>query len=110
MTELEEKFYKTFGIEQIAYCTLFDDECRELQPCSYQNCKEEKQRVLAYPPITDHILLELVCILAKSKRYDFDNYVIFAEDTDNLKKDILFNVIARQKYIKSDVRKLFEEE
>ena len=54
MNEIEEKFYKTFGIGK--KCCFVEEQGYECgHDCSI--CDNPK-----YPPITDRILLELICI------------------------------------------------
>jgi hypothetical protein len=54
ITELEEQFYKTFGIEKQKYYA-----CKNKD---YNDVFEVK-----YPEITDRVLLELICIIANGK-------------------------------------------
>ena len=90
MNEIEEKFFKTFGINCIMQAT---------NPPQY-----------IYPPITDRILLELICIL--NKLTDFYAVEI---NYENLKEEILMSCIdwsvdaIRNKELKHQVQSLFTE-
>ena len=89
MTELEEKFYKVMGIEPIFnFCTVCEHrfENTECNLC-------DKKDVLEYPPITDHILLELLVILSKYELSIETVYFIMAESIDTLKEA---KIIAKQ--------------
>ena len=80
MTNIEEKFFKTFGIET---------RCIEKNPtycCDYEDCN--KCRGLGYPQITDRILLELICILN-----DFSDFCIEEICYECLKEEILCKCI-----------------
>ena len=93
MTELEEKFYKVMGIEPNIPITVYKKSMSEINVLRWD-----------YPPITDRILLELVCILNKT-HYK----LIMSQTIDGLKREVLFDCLAYSDDIKSDVRKLFEE-
>lgn len=113
--ELEKQFFSTFGIEpeEEKYCLW---ECRipELEhvPCS-KECKHQRHDIY-YPQITDHILLELICIDFEENPYKCRGGV----DITNVKVYILNefireyeNDLYRDKQdIKHQVRTLFEEE
>lgn len=84
MRELEEKFFKTFGIEP------------DVSEVSYFTGN------IGYPQITDRILLELICILSKTL-----TYVIPVYNIDELKQYVLSSCI---RYCdKLQVKELFEE-
>jgi hypothetical protein len=57
-TELEEQFYKMFGIEQKNKCgkDLIYPNCLN-DKCGYDNCLYYQ---IKYPKITDKVLLELI--------------------------------------------------
>ena len=85
MTEIEKQFFETFGIEPIPYCCYHDCKC-PINDVGKFNSKCPKQavtkecdaRIIQKPQITDSILLELICILAKQG--------IYLEDMDGLFK------------------------
>ena len=106
MNEIEEKFYKTFGIKYVPYydCNLSDTikprEVFPLRDCSkgeiisfckdkenYKYCKVTKVKKY-YPPITDRILLELICIA--SCYTDFRG----SKTIDDLKEKTLTSLIS----------------
>ncbi len=100
ITELEEKFYKTFGIiKAIIHPCVNERNCINDHHCG--NCYYAERHNF-YPPITDHILLELVCI---ANRSDW----LHSCEKEALKEEVLEYCIKVSKDIKSDVRKLFEE-
>ena len=124
MNEIEEKFYKTFEIKYTPYydCNLSDTikpkEVFPLRDCSkgeiisfckdkenYKYCKITKVKKY-YPPITDRILLELICIYSQRKRFILskDNYF-------SLKERLLKNLIefSDDNWIKVQVQSLFTE-
>lgn len=111
MTKLEEKFYKTFGIEkkELTKCNRDDIFCPYPEKECNINCPYYKVYKTDYPPITDHILLELVCILAKQYNIDDAELTFTQYLKTELKNEILDRCILFARYIKSDVRKLFEE-
>lgn len=62
-TELEQEFFKVFGIEQKCKSTKFDNNDQKCEECIADyiigcSCDEKY-----YPKITDHKLLEMICIL-----------------------------------------------
>lgn len=61
MSQIEKQFFDTFGIEPKTYllCTSGWD-CIDAQPC--EKCGYSKVIEDEYPPITDNILLELICL------------------------------------------------
>ena len=93
--DLEKKFFDTFGIDKLYDCYL-DPE---------------------YPEITDHILLELICILlSNNSPYMFK---LGDWDVEKLKDTVLTMCIKlpdflewedTSEYFKQQVRTLFEEE
>ena len=109
MTKQEEKFYKTFEIKRktVHVCNLPEDtDCPNLYCCNHY-CEYEGSRETDYPPITDHILLELLCILAKSDFYGY--YSFSSKNITELKERILNDCIKRESSVKTHIRKLFEE-
>ena len=99
-TELEEQFFKTFGIEQK----------RKTRPLydGYKIFWFEP-----YPEITDRKLLEMICILSQ---WDADNYYqILANNMQDLKNEILndctnFKQKLKNKYFDTQIQQLFKEE
>ena len=105
--ELEKQFFDTFGIKPKKGCTAYDkfteeeadiicnDKCAE---CSYLDD--------VYPQITDHILLELLCIAHTSPVITF-----VSRDVKSLKEEVLMVLCnwVNSRDIKQQVRTLFEE-
>ena len=117
--ELEKQFFDTFGIEPKNIST---GECKykitpefcEIDCLDCKNTIKEK----TYPQISDHILLELICILSEWRQYCDSDYVIKAINIDNLKEDILKDCLYMSNWyefkkcgkdIKHQLRTLFEE-
>lgn len=113
--ELEKTFFDTFGIEPKTI----------IEPRYSLNTEYYEKKVAYYPQITDSILLELICILAKQGIYleDIDGLLkmktyetrIVMQNADNLKDVILKTAKAACRLSKDDnfkqqVRILFEEE
>ena len=104
MNNIEEEFYKTFLIEQ--KCKNFrknDQGCEECVADYIVGCKCDAKY---YPPITDRILLELICILGTIHL----NIITQGTTIKQLKDYILNECIENRKCISEQVRKLFESE
>ena len=102
--EIEKKFFDTFGIEAKHKCTKDGN-------CYFQECSKCDWYIHTYPPITDRILLELICILASSPiRILFEAMFCGIEEVELLKNSILLTCIANKYTIEDQVRTLFEEE
>ena len=96
--ELEKQFFNTFNIEPIG-CND-NKNCTGVLDCT--QCPNAK-----YPQITDHILLELICIARTS------SVIIFvSRDVEKLKKEVLTVLChwVNCRVIKQKVRTLFEAE
>lgn len=84
--KLEKQFFDTFGIEPLIK-NIPCSECEfNLEECGCFYCNRE-----VYPQITDHILLELICILGNT------NYFLITDeglpiDIDGLKKSVLHSL------------------
>lgn len=117
MNEIEEKFYKCFGIKQLdRYLNCkenLEGECQEL--CEL--C-DKSEYVYCYPPITNRVLLELICFLSEWRIYCNDEYKIHSKNIKNLKEMVLLDCIDMFSFYKCkncekdairEVRKLFEE-
>ena len=120
MNEIEEKFYKTFGIEPLYIdgCKLADrywhneelaneygtfDQYMKIEcPAKYQDCTDECKYAFdkgIYPEITDRILLELLALIND-------------KTLDCIKKQILAKVIgimSDNPYKIKQVQSLFTE-
>lgn len=109
---IDKQFFDTFGIKPKSYlvCTSCWD-CIDAQPC--EQCHYGKLIEDEYPKITDHILLELICILSNISYFlitDEDSTI----DIDGLKKSVLHSLTLQAKFgknkcLKQQVRTLFEE-
>ena len=88
--ELEKKFFNEFEIKPKKGCTAYykfteeeadaicNDKCAE---CSYLDD--------VYPKITDHILLELLCMLADLYDSNSHGYPLLSKNMKELKEDVL---------------------
>ena len=104
INNLEKQFFDTFGIEPKLVIRLED----------WENCKDlprAEELFKHYPQITDRILLELICIVAKYYCFRWDNWINEYSSVDKLKNFILLELIGlvHQEGIKHQVRTLFEE-
>lgn len=106
--EIDKQFFDTFGIGPRLVISLEDwERCKDL-PRAEELFKH-------YPQITDHILLELICI---HNTYLGDN--LYSLDYESLKKEVLKDLINEQELrelkkdyvsydMKHQVRILFDE-
>lgn len=80
-SELENRFYETFGIEpeEEKYC-MWECKIPELEHVACNKQCEHQRHNISYPAITDRILLELICLL------DFDTH---CGNVETLKEKIL---------------------
>lgn len=93
-TELEKQFFDTFGIEAKYKCTRDGN-------CYFQECSKCGWYIRTYPQITDHILLELICIL---NPYAYPS----GKNIQHLKEGILEWCIKFKNDIKHQVQAIFE--
>ena len=106
-TELEEQFFKVFGIEPIPIKTYG---YWLIKGSIAENDKGEK---VVYPEITDRKLLEMICVLSQ---WDADNYYqILANNMQDLKNEILNDCInfkqkLKNKYFDAQIQQLFKGE
>lgn len=118
-TNIERQFFNTFGIEPYdRYYNCIDNlegECKLEHTCCICDKAED---VYCYPEITDGILLELICILSEWRTYLHSSYTIKANNTLNLKQDVLKDFLELFKWyefkkcengIKQQVQALFKE-
>ena len=94
-TEIEKQFFDTFGIK----------------PKEQEVFVLKRMVVKEYPEITDHILLELICILTRWHLDEHEPYEITSINMEQLKSQILNNSLDIAKCVKTkqQVRTLFEE-
>ena len=120
MPDLIKKFFDTFEIEpydRYYNCkTNLEGECKAEKSCC---ACENSEDVYCYPEITDHILLELICILSDWRAYLGSSYPIKANNILNLKQDILKDFLELFKWyefkkcekgIKKQIQELFKGE
>ena len=133
--EIEKQFFQCFGIEpkKEYYCPNCETKlekwntpkgmqyiCGNDSECDYflDSYDEEFKEVLnnldfrlAYPQITDRILLELICILTCWHLDEREPYEITSINIEQLKNQILSNSLYIAKYLKAKqrVQALFKE-
>lgn len=99
-TDIERQFFETFGIEPIG--------CKDNKNCTGTlDCTQCPN--IKYPQITDRILLELICINAKSQDMYQDYYRLRSRNYNNLKIEILGDCMCEREDIKQQVQSLFKE-
>jgi hypothetical protein len=99
-TELEQEFFKVFGIEPMIY-SLWDS--KETQIKNFKS-------YVVYPEITDRKLLEMICIYNSTYTNGYTNYSLLNERTvEKLKEQILKNCLIVRNDIKHQIQQLFKE-
>lgn len=106
-TELEQEFFKVFGVEKKCQCKNFINyaDCFRI----HTECKE-----YSYPEISDRKLLEMICIF--SQHCNFGRWNKYAmHSIDDFKYIMLSQLIEYQnkRYtygIKEKIQQLFKEE
>lgn len=117
--ELEKQFYNIFGIKQRNYTQCTSMGCKYVYK-NCNNCQFYNVYKVDYPQITDHILLELICIINQIDLYFYgENDYFMAVNYKDLKEEVIakckrladknaFSEITGEN-IKHQVRTLFEE-
>ena len=98
-TELEQEFYSTFGIE-------------EKENLNYTE-KGFIEHTYNYPEISDHKLLEMLCILNKEAIYGYSDWggnFVIGETIEELKESILTDCIRNKSKIFNQIQHLFKGE
>lgn len=108
-TELEQQFFKVFGIEAKRNCYWSNTHCKDCnEDCVNFYIKPE------YPEITDCKLLEMICIIVQSKAL---LPIFISENIKNLKDEIIqMTIDAETKFkhnnkidFKHQIQQLFKE-
>ena len=101
MTELEKQFFDTFEIEP-KYKTCIFKYCKNKKEYDCENCNDKEWH---YPEITDHILLELICIVSERR-------ILPNCDVNGLKEYVLKELctMIMSEKTKQQVKALFKEE
>ena len=109
-TELEKQFFDTFGIEPKILNGCKFERCLNINKgiinCIKEECPHYYKDKFEYPPITVRILLELICVLTKSKAM---LPIICSENTQDLKDEILWDLIKAQIQFKKDIKHQVQE-
>ncbi len=109
-TELEEQFFKVFGIEPKNKCgkNLIYPNCLNLDKCGYENCIYYQ---IEYPDITAEKFLQMICIYNSTYTNGFTNYSLLNErNIEELKKRILKNCLIVKDDIKLKIQQLLRRE
>ena len=134
ITEIEQEFFKVFGIEPKVKCDII----KTANMCICFTCPRYKNidgdtgecQNLKYPEITDRKLLELICILnSYYSRTMQCCTMLYSSKIDNLKEEILKEFIdllkqyteleflkkdrderEEENWIKTNIQQLFKEE
>lgn len=96
-TEMERKFLEAFGIEPKKVEISCNECASRMEECGCFDCEKE-----IYPEITDHILLELICIESRINKAH-NTY----GDVENLKEHILVGLENNKEKIYNEVRAVF---
>lgn len=112
-SELEQKFYDTFGIEKQCVCPYFPEYKENgCEICikyfqGKKDCNEKNQ--YKYPDITAEKLLEMICIYNNNV---YENEKITPSNINTLKEDVLHWIIndfeGNEKF-KYQIQQLFKE-
>lgn len=106
MNDIEQQFFKVFGIEPKNKCgkNLIYPNCLNPDKCGYDNCIYCQ---IEYPDITAEILLKLIVIVTSQV-----NEICEMIDVEDLKNSTLEELIeiSDRGNIKQQVRSLFEVE
>lgn len=103
-SELEQKFYETFGIKK--RCIRPKDcvrkgICRGAVACDFYT----------YPEITAERLLQMICVYNSTYTNGYTNYSLLNErNVEKLKEQILKNCLIVRNDIKQQIQQLFKEE
>lgn len=117
MNDVEQEFYKAFGIEPYISCnTGFIAHYKgRSYVCDAKTCKKCKSNKKVYPEITDRRLLNMICINSYFCGVNFHN--LWVKNPDELKAIVLDEIIRwykEQKHghkeCKHQIQQLFKEE
>ena len=112
-SELEQKFYDTFGIKpEFGYwCKRFDEtgiaNCNGILDAKNKCAKCENGYIKCkyYPEITDRKLLEMICIINKSKL----NMLIDGVTIQEIKEKLLHKFINLSVSFEKEIKQLFKD-
>ena len=109
MNDIEQQFFKVFGIEPFIYCSKprLDCPARKVGTCT-KEC--EYYSGLLYPEITAEKLLELICLVGNTEYFLIEN-TGNPINVETLKGSVLHTLTLYSKFhkeLKHQVRSLFE--
>ena len=96
-SKVEQKFFECFGIEP--------------KYIEGENTMEYSYGKLEYPPITDRVLLELICIANKECIYGYSDYggcYLIGETIEEIKESLLTDLIHNKTKVYKQVQQLFK--
>ena len=100
-SNIEKEFIKIFDINPINFA--------ERGAVDFTNTIEIDGK--RYPEVTDHILLELICIYNSTYINGFTNYsILSSRSIDGIKEEILKNCLKVKDEIILKVQQLFQED
>ena len=99
---IEEKFFKTFGIEKSKLPSFCSDYVGHCIGCKY--FRNGQRECYEYPQITDSILLELICILTNT--FTGETGSNYNKLKSQILKDCINNIEKGQ--LKAQVHSLFK--
>ena len=95
-TELEQEFFKVFGIEpkwKDKRVKNIKTYYTEEQAQYLRETTKNRNIQLCYPEITDRILIELICLLSELEKFMITNeYKPFSFNKENLKANVLLKL------------------
>ena len=121
-TEIERTFFDTFeikpkSVKRTLKLAMQGYNESDLPEDLKQFISSQAQVYNVYPQITDHILLELICLLADLYDSNSYGYPLLSKDINELKEDVLDDLVGAidvendyPEGYANKVRTLFEEE
>lgn len=109
MSDLEKQFFEVFGIEpEITECNL---DCQKNSKMLYLcgDSQQDCEYCERYPQITDHILLELICLLTAWHLDEREPYEMTGFNIESLKRQVLEDCIQHKEKFRNKVQALFKE-
>lgn len=115
--ELEQEFFRVFGIDEQCICPYFPEYMEngcEICIKYFQGKKDcnEKNRY-KYPEITAEKLLEMICVLNKEAIYGYSDWggsFVIGETIEELKESLLTDCIRNKSKVFKQIQQLFKEE
>lgn len=115
-TNIEQEFYKVFGINKQCMCPYFPEYKESgCEICikyfqGKKDCNDKNQ--YRYPSITSGKLLEMICVLNKEAVYGYSDWggnFVIGETVEELKESILTDCIRNKRKVYNQVQQLFKD-